>query len=215
MSTTRSTSMYRAEAVEHRSGGGAGDVLRLAPAWTRWVFWDLLLAAVAGVAYLIIGTLHEYAAGPAVVWTDTQKQVTATVGGSVSAIDVTPGQAVEKGDVLVRLGSLVERADVDRLNHDFEFQLGKLLRDPADAQARALLSQTTTQREVSLARLDLLTIRAPDAGLVGDIRIRPGELLEPGHVAMSLLTRDRECVVRVMLPAQYKPQLHPGISMRF
>jgi multidrug efflux pump subunit AcrA (membrane-fusion protein) len=208
-------SMYRAEALQHRSAASAGDVLRLAPAWTRWVFWDLLLAVVAALAYLLIGTLHEYATGPAVVWMNTQRPVTATVTGTVSDIEVTPGQAVKKGEVLLRLASLVEQADVERLDHDFEFQLAKLLRDPADVQARALLSQTTTQREVATVRLELLTIRAPEAGVIGDMRIRPGELLEAGHVALSLLTANPDCTVRVMLPAQYKPQLRPGISMRF
>jgi membrane fusion protein (multidrug efflux system) len=208
-------SMYRAEALKHRADGSAGDVLRLAPGWTRWVFWTLLAAVAGGLAYMLFGTLHEYAAGPAVVWTSTQKPVTATVAGTVSEIVIRPGQSVKKGDVLVKMVSVVEQADVDRLNHDYEFQLAKLLRDPADAQERALLSETMTQREVATARLDLLTIRAPEAGLVGDVRIRQGDLLESGHVALSLLTANGECVVRAMLPAQYKPQLRPGISMRF
>jgi hypothetical protein len=215
MTTRDPISMYRAEALEYRAGGSAGDVLRLAPRWTRWVFWNLVAVVVAALVFALVGTLHEYATGPAVVWTDTQKPLMATVAGTVGEIEVKPGQEVAKGDVLVRLASAVEQADVDRLNHDFDFQLGKLLRDPEDAQARAQLSQTTTLRDVAIARLDLLMIRAPEPGLVGDIRIRPGELLEPGHVALSLLTENRECVVRAMLPAQYKPQLHPGISMRF
>lgn len=208
-------SAYRQEALKHRMAGAAGDVIQIAPGWTRWLFWELVVTAFATLVYLLVGTLNEYAAGPAVVWMDAQRPITAPVTGTVGEVAVTQGQTVAQGDVLVRLTSVVEQAEVDRLDHDFEFQLGKLLRDPSDAQARAVLSDIATRREVAAVRLDLLTIRAPEAGTIGDIRIRYGELLESGHVVLSLATARHDTAIRVMLPAQYKPQLHPGISMRF
>ena len=42
--------LFRTEAVEHRSRrGGPGDVLRVAPRWTAWLFWALLVSVVAGL----------------------------------------------------------------------------------------------------------------------------------------------------------------------
>lgn len=42
--------LFRPEAVEHHAaGGGPGDVLRVAPRWTAWLFWALLVAVVAGL----------------------------------------------------------------------------------------------------------------------------------------------------------------------
>ena len=41
--------LFRPEAVEHHSQrGGPGDVLRVAPRWTAWLFWVVLLAIAAG-----------------------------------------------------------------------------------------------------------------------------------------------------------------------
>jgi hypothetical protein len=41
--------LFRAEAMEHHGGRGApGDVLRVAPRWTAWLFWLLLASILAG-----------------------------------------------------------------------------------------------------------------------------------------------------------------------
>jgi hypothetical protein len=41
--------LFRPEAVEHHTQrGGPGVVLRVAPRWTAWLFWVLLLAVTAG-----------------------------------------------------------------------------------------------------------------------------------------------------------------------
>ena len=42
--------LFRQEALEHHAGAGAGDVLRVAPRWTRWLFWLLLASVAAGLA---------------------------------------------------------------------------------------------------------------------------------------------------------------------
>ena len=40
--------LFRPEAVEHHAGGTPGEVLRVAPRWTGWLFWMLLVAVAAG-----------------------------------------------------------------------------------------------------------------------------------------------------------------------
>ena len=42
--------LFRPEAVEHHTGPSApGDVLRVAPRWTTWLFWTLLVAVIVGL----------------------------------------------------------------------------------------------------------------------------------------------------------------------
>lgn len=207
--------LFRVEAIEHAKGRPEGDVLRLAPTWTRWAYWLLAACFVTTLVYFVFGTIHEYASGPAVVWISGRVEVTATVTGSVSSIEVEPGQKVEAGQVLVRFTSPVELADVQRIDREFEMQLAKSLLDPSDQTARATLTALRTQREVAAARLDQFSVRAPYAGVIGDVRIRAGQLIEAGHIVLTLLREDHHCSVLVMLPAHYKPQLRPGLSMRF
>lgn len=190
-------------------------MLRLSPPWSKNAYWALALAFAVSALYAVFGTLHEYASGPAVVWIADRLQITATVGGTVSAIDVRPGDRVEAGQVLVRFSSAVELAELERVEREFELQLAKTLRDASDQAARAALTALHTERDVAAAKLERLSVRAPRAGLIGDIRIRAGQLIGPGDIVVTLLDEDRRCSVMAVLPAQYRPQLRPGMSMRF
>jgi biotin carboxyl carrier protein len=192
-----------------------GDVLRLTPTWTRWTYPLVVVTFVAAILYCTFGTIHEYAIGPAVVWISGRAPITATVAGTVSKIEVKPGERVEQGRLLASFASAVELADLTRIDQEFEIQLARSLRDPSDQTARTAVAALRTEREVSAARLEQLSIRAPRAGFVGDVRIRTGQLLQAGEIAMTLVGDDPHCSVQAVLPAQYRPQLRPGMSMRF
>jgi hypothetical protein len=62
--------LFRAEAVDYiRRGreGGRGDVVRVAPRWTAFAFWTLLLVAVAAVATASLVKVDRVRLAPAVV----------------------------------------------------------------------------------------------------------------------------------------------------
>src|SRR3954453_21948542 len=108
-------SMFRTQALKHAEiGRGEGELLRLSPAWTRWAYWLLVAVFVAGGLFSALGTIAEYAGGPAVVWVTGRLDVTAIVAGTVSSIEVSPGQRVEAGALLARFHSAREAAELDR-----------------------------------------------------------------------------------------------------
>lgn len=208
--------VFREEALRHRAkGAGEGDVLRLSPDWINWTYWFTVAAFLAAIVYCAVGTLHEYASGPAVVWVSGQTHVTATVPGTVSSIEVEQGQKVEAGQILVRFSSPVETAELARIDREFEVQLARSLAEPANQTVKAALTALRTQREVAAARLEQLSVRAPQAGVIGDVRIRSGQLIAAGDVVLTLAGPDQRASVVAMLPAHYRPQLRPGLSLRF
>lgn len=207
---------FREEAIqESEQGRSIGDVLRLSPTWTRWAYWLLVALFLAVLAYSVFGNVYEYASGPAVVWVTGKLDVTATVGGTVSAIDVKPGQRVEAGALIARFYAAREQADLDRIQHEFDLQLVKSMRDPADLDARQQLTSLRTQKDLALSHLDQLSVRAPQAGIIADVRIRPGQLLAVGDIVVTLVSESTRYSIVAMLPAQYRPQLKPGMSLRF
>jgi membrane fusion protein (multidrug efflux system) len=209
--------LFREEALRHaaRGLGGNGDVLRLSPAWTRWAYWLLVVAFVVGGLYVAIGTVYEYASGPAVIWMSGRNSLTATLAGTVETVEVQAGQRIEAGMVLVRFHSEREISELERLQREFDLQLAKTLRDPLDEAARQSLTALRTQRDLARARVEQLSVRAPQSGIVGNVRIRPGQHLNPGEVVLTMLGNDARCSILAMLPAQYRPQLKPGMSLRF
>ncbi|MDI1483414.1 HlyD family efflux transporter periplasmic adaptor subunit [Polyangium sp. y55x31] len=183
--------------------------------WTTWSYRILVAALVASVAFCVLATISEYASGPAVVWVPGKLDLTATVQGTVHSIAVRSGQRVAAGELLIRLQSWQAEAELSRAEREFDLQLMKTLRDPSDAQARQTLTALRTQKDLAKARMEQLFIRAPRAGVVGDVRIRPGQAVATGDVVLHLLDPTREPSILAIVPAQYRPQLRPGMSMRF
>ena len=211
-----SSSPFREEALQHIAGSRAdGDVLRISPAWTRWSYWILVAAFVVGSAYCIFGTLYEYASGPAVLWVTGRLDLTAPIAGTVRSIEVLPGQCVEAGALLVRFYSAREVAELNRVQREFDLQLVKSLRDPSDQGVRQALTSLRAEKELAEAKVEQRSVRAPRAGIIGDIRIRTGQLLEVGDTVLILVAEEAQCSVIAMLPGQYRPQLRPGMSLRF
>ncbi len=171
--------LFRKEALDYHQGTAeaGGSVLRLSPAWLRWSYWLLVVIAIAGAIFATVGTVHEYAEGAAVVRVVGRTDLTAKAAGTVAAVEVTPGQQVAPGTVLVRFYTAQEAGELDKINKEFELQMIKTLRDPADKLARQAMTSLLSQRDLAESRLEERTVRAPHAGIASDIRIRQGQPL--------------------------------------
>jgi membrane fusion protein, multidrug efflux system len=64
------------------------------------------------------------------------------------------------------------------------------------------------------AGLEQRIVRAPEAGRVGDIHVRPGQVVAAGDVILSLLGPAQAVSVIVMMPGSYRPLLAPGMALR-
>ncbi|HLX10622.1 MAG TPA: HlyD family efflux transporter periplasmic adaptor subunit, partial [Thermoanaerobaculia bacterium] len=208
--------LFRREALErYQMLDEAQDPLRISPAWTRWTYWTLLAALAGAVLFSVLGEVKEYASGMAVVWMGTRDDVTAETGGTVSAVEVAPGQRVRPGQVLVRLHEAQEAAELARLDQEFDLQLVNRLRDPADPGPEQALIVLRTQRQLASERLGERTLRATSAGIASDVRVRPGEFLTAGQPVLSIVRgQDRPSVV-VLMPGQFRPLVRRGMPIRF
>lgn len=92
--TEQGTSIFRPEALEHRSRQQtAGSVVRLAPRWTTWLFYALLVLFVAGVVVASTMEIDRYATGTTASDGD---RVVVLLPASL-APDVSAGNRVELG----------------------------------------------------------------------------------------------------------------------
>jgi membrane fusion protein (multidrug efflux system) len=188
-------SLFRPEAIEfHRQGGARGDVVQLTP---RSFFWSHLMLVLLGglVVFLaFVGQIDEHAAGPAIVRMEGVHEVTAPRGAVVARVEVAPGQQVQ---------------------HELADQLAKLLREPGDRGAREALVSLRTRRDLAQKELERQTVTAPFAAVVGDVRARAGQLVEPGAALLSLLGEQGAVRLTALLPGRYRPLLAPGMRLRF
>jgi hypothetical protein len=90
-----SSSIFRREALEHRARDQkAGEIVRLAPRWTNWVFGGLLILFVSAVVAASVVEIDRYATGTVAVETN---QVVVLLPSSL-APEVEVGSPAEIGD---------------------------------------------------------------------------------------------------------------------
>ena len=210
------TTLFRSRALQssQRAGERAG-ALRLTPEWTDRAYWVIVSGALAAVLYVACARVDEWAQGPALIRVDGTTELTARRAGTVAKVLVEPGQHVQKGALLVSLNSEVERAQLTRLEHEFDLQLARSLRDPGDQAARQSLVGLRGERDLARANLAELSLRAASDGVVEDVGVRAGQALAPGDQILTLGGHDRTCTVWALLPGRYRPELQPGSVVRF
>ena len=206
--------LFRPEALEAQGARRYGNVVRVSPGWVPWAYRALVALLVAGIVFLVVAQVSTYSAGAAVIRTTRRTEVTSRGPGSVSEVRARAGDRVEAGQVLVRLDDVEQRAEVRRLEQEFDTQVRSRLLEPSDP---GLAAQVTSLRlELERARLAAAErdIVAPIPGVVGDVLARPGQPINPGDVVASLVEPDSDLEVVALMPGRDRPQLHPGMVLR-
>ena len=207
--------LFRAEALrELERAREGGPVLRLAPRWTEVTWWALVATVVTSVAFATFARVGEYASGPALVRFAGHAPVAARVPGTVEEVLVRTGDPVEAGQALVRLWSGAEEHELARATAEFEVHLTRLLLDPANEVAHATAAAARPAVDVAHVRLEGRIVRAPRAGRVGAVRVRPGEAITAGDPLVSVVSDTSGLEVVALLPGHHRPLLSAGILVR-
>jgi membrane fusion protein (multidrug efflux system) len=208
--------LFRPEAIEHqRARGMRSELVVLDVAATAWGFRLLCAGMLTLLAFVSLGRVNEYATGPAFVMLDGRTPLTAESAGLVSQVLVKPGDRVAAGDALVQFSAAEELSELQAATREFDSQLSKLLLAPDDAVAREALVSLRSRRELAQQRFDRRVLRAPIAGIIGDVRVRAGQLVDPGLRVIDLQGEATAATITALLPGRYRPMLRSGDALRF
>ncbi|MEX1368523.1 MAG: biotin/lipoyl-binding protein [Nannocystaceae bacterium] len=208
--------IFRQSAMDaHRRGARPGRPLHIADTWVRWAVRVTLLVVAAGLVFAATARVGEYAEGIAVVRREGRVVVTSAVMGTVQSIEVQPGQHVEAGRVLARLDDAAQRAELLRVEREHQQRLVELLRQPADESRRERLAALDAQLQLAQAHLRERAVVAPQAGLVSDVRVRPGQPVAPGDAVVSIERDEARTVVVGLFPGHYRPLLSAADTRLF
>ncbi len=150
--------------------------------------------------------------------------VSAELGGKVSRIAFESGDRVKAGDLLVRLDTTAEEAQLRsaeaaaklaRINLDRNQDLRKNRTiSQADLDtAEANFKQATAQVDNVRATIEKKTITAPFAGLLGLRQVNLGQIVEQGSPVVTLQTLD-PVYVDFSLPQQRYASLSVGSTVQ-
>jgi RND family efflux transporter MFP subunit len=150
-------------------------------------------------------------------------QLAAQAGGRVQQLLVRQGDRVRRGQLLLVLDQTQLRAEVASLRAQMQTsklnferyaylrRMGAVSAIDRDQyrQAHVAARQALVAREADLAFRDL---RAPIDGVVGDLRVKSGDVVAAGAPIAVLLRNDR-LVVRLDVPARQAPRVTEGQSV--
>jgi multidrug resistance efflux pump len=207
--------IFRREAWEHYTTvGEEGALLRLAPVWLRATFWVVAASFATVILVFLVATVDDYADAPAFVRLEDREPVVARAQGVVQRVAVSPGEHVAGGQLLLSLHAMEEAAERDRVEREWEAQLARRLADPSDEAARQALFTLRPQLALAEARLTARELRSPRAGVVTDIRVRPGQAVAPGDIVLALTAGSSSASLIILLPGQVRPRVSPGQPAR-
>jgi HlyD family secretion protein len=156
-------------------------------------------------------------------------------GGMISAIRVEAGQYVGRGQVLAEIDSAVQRAQLAQLEAGVvqaradarlaQAELDRALalvsrgfiskadidrRTATRDSARARVNVAEAQVQETRERIARLSIRAPEAGLVLQRMVEPGQIVSPGSGALYRIAAGGQMELRAQVAEQDMPQLAVG-----
>lgn len=205
------SSIYRPAALAaHQRGDQPGRPLHVVSSWTRLAVGACVAMLVAAFGFAAFARVGEYAEGVAVIRRDGREPIGATVSGAVQRVEVAPGQVVAAGQLLVQLDDRGERAELERVEQAYELRLVELLREPEDPARHERLATLASERQLAAARVHERAIVAPHAGVISDVRVRPGAPVQAGDVLLSIEGPHARTVVVGLFPGRVRPLLHAG-----
>jgi membrane fusion protein (multidrug efflux system) len=207
--------IFRKEALDAlQAPDHEGALVKLVPGWSRHAYWIIVLVVIAGLAYSAAASINEYASGPAVVRVDKRLDLTTATGGVVLDVAVQSGQHVTAGQMLVRFQTTQETQELERIKREMQLQTLKFLREPTDESAKSSLASLRAAQELAESHVKERSVVAPRAGVVTNLRTRPGQMLAPGDVVATLVDEKSAFTVIALVPGQFRPMLKPGLKLR-
>lgn len=205
--------LYRGEALEaHRTRGNEGSIAHLSPTWVRRTYPFLVVAMLAAILVSIFITVPTYSTGMAVVVFDGAR-ITAPAVGTADKVVVVPGQSVRQGDLLVRLKSYDQEAELQQATAELEAAIKNYLFE-GDEQARKSLASAMARQDRASAAVEARVIRAPKAGTVSDIRVKDGDLLNPGSHILTIVEPGTEPEILAFLPGKDRPRVRKNMKIQ-
>lgn len=206
--------VFRAEAIEeHRRSETPSAILNVSERWGPWIVGALAAFLLAFGVFLILGRATDYAEGMAVVHSRGRIPVVANQTGTVAAVYGSPRSEVAPGDVIGTLYDHAELAEVRRLETEYEDALVRLLRAPDNPAAGQGLATLRAASERARAALEERQLVVPVAGVLTDVRVRPGALVSPGQTVATVGAAGPGFEIVAAVSGNFRPLLSPGLPV--
>jgi membrane fusion protein (multidrug efflux system) len=140
--------------------------------------------------------------------------VTSSSPGQLEKFFVESQSEVKHGDILFKIKSEKEEADLKQARTESEAAQATYLFDSNDEQAKKSIISAQAAQHHAEAMIDQKTVRAPKDGIVSDIRIQQGQAVQFGEQVLTIVDKDTLPEVWAFLPGSDRPRLGAGQTLQ-
>lgn len=206
--------LYRGEALEaHRSRGSEGVPINLTPGWVKKTYPMLVIALLIAVVIASLITVPTYSTGQGMVVLQGTT-VTSPAIGTVDQVLVQQGDEVKKGQILLRMHSANEEAELALAKSELENSMIQYLFDQTDEQTKKALANAASRVDRAQAAVEARVVRARRDGVVSDRRIQVGQALSTGDHILTIVDPSTEPEIVAFLPGKDRPRLRVGQKLQ-
>jgi RND family efflux transporter MFP subunit len=148
-----------------------------------------------------------------VVYSNKSSNVSPKMTGVVTSINVSPGEYVQKGQLLIELDNSMQLRRLEEAKNQFEFietiykKQEAIWNKKVGSEIDYLKAKNdfeTMKKRISIIEeeIDMLKIKAPYSGIVDNILPKLGEAVSPG-MGVVILSSNSDLEVRVEFPENY------------
>jgi multidrug resistance efflux pump len=203
-------SLYRPEALDsHRKKGQEGSLCEMSPRWVKLAYPMLTVTVLVALGFAALTKVPTYSTGSGVV-VYPGTPVTSSSPGQLEKFYVEGQAEVKKGDILFKIKSEKEEADLKQARTESENAQAQYLFDSNDEQAKKSIISAQAAQHHAEAMIEQKTVRAAKDGIVSDIRIHEGQAVQFGEQVLTIVDRDTLPEVWAFLPGSDRPRLRPG-----
>lgn len=181
-------------------------------------------ATEVAVARPIITEVEDTLPAVGTIEADERVVLQPETSGVIESIEFAEGQRVRKGELLFRLRSRKEEAQLAQSRADKELARSNLARARTLAGTKAISQQELDQMESTVAareaayelesrRLEERTLAAPFDGVIGPRQVSVGQHVNAG-VPLVTLVADARVKVTFRLPERYQSRVRTGMTGR-
>lgn len=158
--------------------------------------------------------------------TDRQRTLTFLKAGQVTRVSVVAGQAVKKGDLLLSVGGVPRGApEMQQALIDVDYATREVARVERLAAEKLATNQDLEAARKALSAAEAKVrglggggpggpaLRADSDGIVAEVLVRRGDLVQAGQAGVILADRDA-MTVRAGFEVEDLPKLHEGTPIR-
>lgn len=206
--------IFRQEALEYKARSPTvPGILEVPVRPSIWLYRLLALLGVTSAMVLATVRVSSEVSAPAIIRATRHNAVRPSKAGIVESILFKTGDWIRAGDPIITLEADDTRHQLLLNDAELRGVAASMLLRPRDRVSQETLVRLTTENAELKRSIESSILRAPNDGILTDLRAQVGQSVSTGESLASISVADSPFEVLAFIPGSSRPEVAVGQSM--